>query len=322
MHEQLINGIKMIPRLYFIETRFYSKEYIGTTGLDLFLGKESRKEIIRYKLLFHGIIVQEEGTSNLTILSSNEKIMILKSYTEYCHWHNGPLDKKDNPLTREYCIREAITETGYCTKHKDSLRAIYTKCFSTSGLESLRNCWLLDEKLKNKLEYVVYLLAYTPNKFKVGTTRKWRLYERIGEQPHIVATVLYITKSAVKARDIEIKTGKLEGLTEKPRRKLKEVIQSPIPPSLLKLEKMKEKISRIINLRESVENIIFRIEPLTELTYYIRAKEKTPEQLAGKPLLIIDYYAGYLLLSEPNTNEQYIVKANSLLHTSSIKHIQ
>ncbi|MCD6301027.1 MAG: DUF2797 domain-containing protein, partial [Staphylothermus sp.] len=260
--------------------------------------------------------------TNLSIITCDEKIMILKSYTEYCHWHNGLLDKKDNPLTREYCIKEAVTELGYCMEHKDSLRAIYTKCFSTSGLESLRNCWLLDEKLKDKIEYTVYLLAYAPNKFKVGTTRKWRLYERIGEQPHIVATMLYNTTSAVKARDIEIKIGKLEGLTEKPRRRLKVVIQSPLPPSLLKLEKIREKILRIIKLGESAEDYMFRIEPLTDITYYIKAKEKTPEQLVGKPLLVTDYYAGYLLLSEPNTNEHYIVKANSLLHTSSIKHIQ
>lgn len=312
-------GYVLIPRLFYFDTRFYSKEYVRVSGLDMFMGLEMGRELVRYKLVFYGLIAQEEGSHILHLIVPGEKIMFVENYVEYCRWHNGPLERKDNPLEREYCVREAVSELGYCSKHRNSIRAIYSKCFSTAGLESLRNCWILDEKYKDKINYTVYLLAYNKDKFKVGTTRTWRLLDRIAEQPHIVATTLYTSNSAVETRNIEIKAGKLEGLTEKPHRKLKETIKTPIPPVLLKLEKTLTKTQRILGIKQTKQPTIFRIEPNTEITEYHKAKETNLKQIIGKQLIIQDYYAGHLLLEETNTNTKYLLKTNQILHKPSIK---
>lgn len=309
----------MIPRLFYIETKFYSKEHVKTYGLDAFIGLKQTKELVRYKLVFYGIIVQEEGAHTLHLIPPGDKIIFIQSYTEHCRWHSGPLDKRDNPLAREYCIREAVSELGYCSQHRSSDRAIYSRCFSSAGLESLRNCWMLDEKYRGKISYTVYLLAYNHNKFKVGSTRTWRLTDRVAEQPHIAATVLYQSNSAVKTRNIEIKAGKLEGLTEKPHRKLKETIKTPIPPAILKLEKVLERTQRILGIKQEEQPLIFRVEPSTDITEYLKAKETALKQIIGKQLILQDYYAGHLLLEETNTNTRYLIKANQILHSPSLK---
>lgn len=268
--------------------------------------------------MFHGIILQETGSKELHLIGIGDKIILQTGYREYCHWHNGPLNRRDNPLKRDYCLKEAFTELGYCLEHKNSLRAIYTKCFSTAGLESIKNCWKLDGFFKDKLSYIVYLLVYGHNKFKVGITREWRLYDRVGEQPHIVATILYRTNSAVKARDVEIKTGKIERLTERPRRALKEIIRSPIGQHALRLNKIRERLARILKL-DIEDSFLFRVEPVDPIEEYIRAKEVSYESIAGKHLEILGYYAGYLLLAGINTNDKYVIKVGQTMHRDTIK---
>jgi hypothetical protein len=310
----------LIPRLFIIETRFSSRENIRSGGLDLFFssGGGFGLMIEKYKLIYHGLLVQEEGTTILHLIPPGDKIVFVKGYEEYCRWHNGPLEKRDNPFEREYCTREATSELGYCNVHRNSLRAIYTKCFGSSGLDSLRSCWILDEKLKDGVEYVVYMLAYSTNKFKVGSTRMWRLHDRIGEQPHVVATILYRSRSAVKTREIEIKAGRIEGLTEHPRRKLADTISTPIPPTTLRLKRVLEKTARILGLKNP-ESKFFRVEPAHGVEEFYRANEVKLDNLLGKPLILKDYYAGYMLLEEPNTNTRYLVKGNSILHVNSVK---
>lgn len=310
----------MIPRLYYIDIRFISREYISRGSLDSFLGGDVKKEIIKYRVKFHGIVAQEEGSTYLHVIGSGEKIVLLKPTKIYCRWHSGSLIERDNPIERRYCVRESITRTGYCMEHKDSLRAVYSLCFESSGIDSLRNCWILDGRLKDKVNYTVYLLAYSSNGFKVGVTRDWRLYNRIAEQPHVVATTLYTSNSAVKARDVEIRAGRLEGLTEKPHRVLRETLNTPIFSTINRLEKIRDKVLKLLRIKESnIDNSIFRVEPGLEIEYYIRAREVDYELLFDKTLEIIDYYAGYLLLSDIDSNTYYLVKGGKILHTNSFK---
>ncbi len=311
----------MIPRLYFIEARFSSKEYIRGSGLDAFMsgGGGGGRAVEKYRLVYYGVILQEEGSKNLVLAGPDEDVVILQGYEEYCHWHSGPLWERDNPLEREYCTRPALGELGYCGVHRDSLRANYSRCFSSSGLDSLRSCWILDEKLGDRVEYAVYLLAYGHNRFKVGSTRYWRLMERLGEQPHILATILYRSRSAVKTRDVEIRAGRLEGLTERPRRSLRDVLYVPPGQVVNRLEKTAEKARRSLGLKGEWEPRFIRVEPMIGLEKFHRIPEKKIVEVAGKHLYIRDYYAGYLLLEERNTNEKYLLKGNSLLHTSSVK---
>ncbi len=312
----------MIPRLYFIEARFYSKEYIRSGGIDAFLGNALRKTIERYKLVFYGIVAQDEATGELHLIGPDEKIVLVKAYEEYCHWHNGPLGERDNPLQRTYCLSQATTELGYCSRHKTSIRAIYSKCFSSAGLESLRSCWMLDEKLGESIEYAVYLLAYGHNKYKVGSTRKWRIHDRIAEQPHVAAAILYESRSAVKTRDVEIRAGRLSGLTERPRRRLVDVVSTPLAQAVLGLEKTVEKARRVLGITDMHETRIFRVEPVNGYESIIRVKETGFNELVGKPLVIRDYYAGFLILEEPNTNTRYALKGTQILHTNCLKTIR
>ncbi len=308
----------MIPRIIHSEVKFYSREYISRGGLDSFLGTSIGKEITRYTLKFYGILVQEEGYGELHLIGSGEKILFTKPLNNYCRWHNASLLEKDNPLERKYCLRKPVTGLGYCSEHKDSLRALYNHCFGSAGLDSMRSCWILDERLGEKLEYAVYLLAYSGSGFKVGSTRSWRIYHRIAEQPHVIATILYRSRSAVKTRDIEVKAGRIEGLTEKPHRTLRSALNTPIPSTINKLEKMRHKVAKVLGINDLGETV-FRIEPGLDLSYYIRGRETIYEYLLDKVLELIDYYAGYLLVSELNTNTYYLVRINKILHTNALK---
>lgn len=312
----------MIPRLYLIETRFYSKEYIRSSGIDAFLGNTLGETIEKYKLVFYGMVVQDEATGELQLIGPDEKIVLVKAYEEYCHWHDGPLGERDDPLQRTYCLSPAATELGYCGRHKTSIRAIYSKCFSSAGLESLRSCWMLDEKLGESIEYAVYLLAYGHNRYKVGSTRKWRIHDRVAEQPHVAATILYESRSAVKTRDVEIRAGRLSGLSERPRRRLVDVISSPLAQAVVGLAKTVEKTRRALGITGEYEAHIFRVEPANGYESLIRVKEAGFHELIGRPLIIRDYYAGFLILEEPSSSTRYALKGTQLLHINCLRTVR
>lgn len=308
----------MIPRIAYFETIFLSKEYLGRKGLDTYFGNKHVNELIRYKIKFNGLIVQEEGNTTLHLIKPGETIYFLRDNRIYCRWHDGPFNEKGVPVKRKYCIREANNRTGYCINHRDSLKAYYSMCFESMSIENLRYCWLLDEKIEYKIEYAVYLLLYSSNGLKVGSTRYWRRIERIGEQPHVLAIILYRFNSAVKTREIESKIGRLEGLSEVPRRSLRDSINTPIYPAINKIMYVKEKIEKKIGVNTE-DNTPFRIEPEIDISYYVKARETSLEYLFEKPLEIINYYMGYILLSDKNTNNYYIIKINRILHRNMLK---
>ncbi|GEM_PF-727857 len=310
----------MIPRLIYIQTKFYSKTHVKKAGLDSFFNKDTEPiEILRYKVFLNGIILQETGTTNLHIAGVNDKIIISRGFNEYCHWHNGPLDRRDNPLERTYCIKQPVSELGFCREHLHSDRAIYIRCFGTAGLESMRNCIVLDKKYGEKIEYVVYLLSYGQDSVKVGTTRSFRVYERIAEQPHVVATLLTRTKSAYRARDIEVRAGKLPWLTERPRRSIKNVISKPVQPALYRLKSFREKTLRALNISIEQEPIYFQVVPVDDMSYYMKAKETRLQDMDGKELEILGFWGGYLLVSETSTNNYYLIRSKELLHKDTVK---
>lgn len=311
----------LIPRLFYIEVVFSSREYVGYGGLERFLGSSREAEISRYRVKFKGIIVQEEGGSELHVIGSGDKIVLVGGGKNYCRWHSGDIAEQDNPLRREYCRREAVTALGYCNEHRDSLRAIYSKCFESSGVESLRNCWILDEKTRGKIEYALYLLAYSSTGIKVGATRYWRILNRIAEQPHVLATVLYKSDSAVKTRELEMRIGRLEGFTEIPHRSLREAIATPISTTIYKIVRQRDKIERVLRIRV-LNHEIFRIDPGVDPAIYVKAQETRLENLSDKVLEVIDYYTGYLLLSDTTTNTYYILKTGRILHKNSVKSVK
>ncbi|RLG81113.1 MAG: DUF2797 domain-containing protein [Thermoprotei archaeon] len=300
---------------------FHSKEYVGYGGLDQFIGTVHAREVIRYRTRFQGIVSQEEGDRELHVITPGEKIAFTKPTQEYCRWHSGDLENGVDPVRRAYCLGKATSKLGYCAKHRQSLKAIYSKCFELAGIESIRNCQILDEKAGDKIEYAVYILAYSSSGLKVGATRYWRLIYRIAEQPHVLATMVYKSKSAIKTRELEVRIGKLSGLTEKPKRSLNEALSTPLVTVVYRIEKIRDKIAKAFAIRNIGENPIFRVEPGIEVVPYIRAKEKGVRELEGLRLEVIDYYSGYLLLSYPNNNNYYIVRGNELLHRNVLKTI-
>jgi hypothetical protein len=310
-------GKQLIPRLFIAESILKTTVKLGPTGLDAFMETGSTGEVRKYTTRFKGILLQDPVSGRLTLLQPGSSIVLARAYEEYCHWHNGPLHERDDPLRRKYCLLPATSELGYCRIHKDSLRALYTRCFGSAGLESLRSCSLLDEKLGDRVEYVVYILAYAPGKYKVGTTRLWRIHERIGEQPHILAAILYASRSALETRKLEIKIGRLNGFTERPRRNLKSILSTPPETVAAGLRNMVERLRRTMNLKYAGEEY-FVVEPSRNKNLYATAKITDPLSLAGEKIILEDYYAGYMLVRRKNSREWLLVKGNSLLHLNSL----
>ncbi len=289
---------------------------LGAGGLDRFLGLGGMGSdvIEEYRLVFRGIIIQDPGDGGLDLVVPGDHVRLLPPANEYCRWHSGPIDRRDNPLDRTYCLREPVGGLGYCRGHSDSLRAVYTRCFSAGGLHSLGACRRLDDVFGRSIMYSLYLLDYGGG-VKVGTTRSWRLYERIGEQPHVVATRLLETCSAYTVRDYEIRVGSLHGLSEKPRRRrLGDVVAFPPRNGLRRLLAVIDRVVRALGIPTPDQWIVFRVLPVVEIAYYGRARESGLGDLSGRVFEVIDYWAGYLLLSDRSANDYYVVRARDLLH--------
>jgi len=308
----------LIPRTLFFETKYCCRETIERVGLDYFIDRGKPYEIARYRLVFHGLVVQELSGS-LHVVKPGDRVVFTPDTATYCRWHESPLEERDNPVERKYCTRKAETHTGFCNQHRNTPRAYYSLCFESMSLENiLRYCWSLDEKMGSRVEYAVYLLAYSSSGFKVGSTRYWRLRDRVAEQPHVIATLLYKFDKALKTREVESTLGKLDELTEVPKRSLHTALNTPIQSTVARLAWIKAKIEKTTGLKTE-ENEVFRVDPGTDAKLYLTAKTTSIEYLIGKSVEVVDYYAGYLLLSEANTNAYYLIKASSILHRDVLK---
>ncbi len=311
-----------VPRVFYTETVFKSRERVENIGLESYLELKNEAATIEYfeeyALIFHGIIVQNIEENELSLIALNDYIVLSPGYTSYCKWHTGPLDKRDDPLKRVYCRRYSYTRLGYCREHDDSIRAIYDKCFSSSTLHGLTYCSELDSRFKNKLKYVVYLLDYGYG-FKVGSTRKWRLIDRVGEQPHVIAAELVEYDSAVKTRELEIKIGLKEGFTERPhKRSIRDVLARPPKLSYRKLVDAVNKLSKEYGI-ENEWRKVFRVIPYNnDITDFIKAQNAQLKDIVGKRLEIYGYWLGYLLLADTNSNRYFLVKSKELLHRDTI----
>lgn len=310
----------MIPRLIHLDLRFASREYLESPSLERFLPTLERIPLERYRASTIGIVVQEDGWSTVQLVNVGEYVLFTKSGETLCRWHTGPIHEKDDPLKREYCVKKAVTTLGYCNEHRESVMAIYSYCFESSSQLCLTKCRELDEKLKNKVEYVTYLLTYSLDGFKVGSTRRWRFHIRLSEQPHVAAIAIQYSGSAYRARELEIKIGKLEGLSEKPHRDIHKTIVTPIANAVYKLAKIRDKVVEKLGLT-SDEKFFIRVEPGLGLQYFYRAKQSSLEQLVDKKLEFIDYFYGYLLLGDPNTNDTYLLKIGEILGKNLLKPI-
>ncbi len=179
----------------------------------------------------------------------------------------------------------------------------------------------MDALYNDKIEYAIYILDYGHG-LKVGVTRSWRFLERISEQPHIIATKIYETKSSLKAREIELKISRIKEFTERPKkRSLKNVLSHPPKLSYRKLYSSLNKLQKEnLGIHIDLEDIAFiRILPSIDITYYVKAVETSLDKIKEEVLEVIDYWMGYILLNRINTNEYFIVQSKNLLHKNSIR---
>lgn len=313
----------LVPRLIYIETEFKSREKIENVGLDKYIKLSKSSDLAvdyyeEYSLIFHGILVQNISENELFLISLNEHVVLAPGHQSFCKWHTGSLVKRDDPLKRSYCRLQQYTRLGYCREHDFSLRAIYDKCFSSSTIHSYTYCRELDERLKGSIKYSIYVLDYGLG-FKVGSTKKWRLLDRIGEQPHIIATELLELDSAVKTRELERKIGMKEGFTEKPHKRLiKDVLSYPPKLSFRKLLSAINKLVRELNL-SSYSYRLFRVVPYNnDVLDFLKAKHVRLKDIIGVKLEVYGYWLGYLLLADRVSNNYFLVHMREILHRDTM----
>lgn len=311
----------MIPRSIYIETRFSSREYVEAPGLEAYAGLSIANMVENYRVRFYGLLVQEEGFSNVHLLTLSEYIVLKKPRLEFCRWHSGSLNVKDDPLKREYCVEKKYTALGYCRLHRDSTRALYSLCFESRSLEGLASCEQLDKFLKGSVEYVVYLLAYSLDGFKVGSTRRWRLFQRLAEQPHIVASTIHVSNSAAETRGVEAKAGMLDWLTEVPHRDIRKTLATPLKAVLNRFVKLRERTLKTLGFTET-DAYLVRVEPSYNLDVFHRARVVDLSDLIDRKLEIYDYGYGYLLLSDTSSSEYFVLKYSDLMDKDCLRMVR
>ncbi len=275
----------------------------GPAGLAGFLGAGDAPSMEVYRVKLHGVIATPVGF--IEPVELRDQITIAGApWRRYCRWHDGPLDRRDNPLERSYCPREA---EGFCGRHKRSQRALYETCMSTSGWRSLEACKRLDKSIST--EYAVYLLDYGGQKPKVGVTRLFRFRDRIAEQPHTVATLLAVTDSAYQARRIEVSLRETGIAIERPRRR--KPVAGNLAAAASRLSFTAEKAAEIIGVEW--RGTLFRVEPPEPLT---NAETVDPRVLAGIRLKLAGYWGGILLVESERGH--VAVHEKDLLHADSL----
>lgn len=319
--------MEAIPRVVVKEFKYSGVERVPhRAGLDSFIYTHPNRDythIELYKLVFRGLLVQEVDSSNLVLLEPGTRIKIkYHPWRVYCRWHSGPLDREDNPLSRVYCTKP-ITHRGlgYCKLHENSTRALYDQCLSSVGEKSLSKCTELDRILCGKVNFVVYIVDYGGLRVKIGVTREFRFLHRISEQPHIVAKVIYRTKSAYEAKRIETLLSRKFSylLTEKPstKRFIHRVLNSNLKLAVARVKSVIESIVKqhTINVYRSasmVRVVLDYTSNLKDITEAYFRREHIPDET----MELMGYWGGFLILN--SKSKVKAIKTSILLHNLSI----
>lgn len=311
----------LIPRTIYIRTVFSSREYVGAYGLEAYTGLSTTNVVETHKVVFYGLLAQEEGFTNTHLINSSEYIVFKTPRSEFCRWHSGPLNVEEDPLKREYCVEKSHTAQGYCRYHRDDAKALYSCCFESRGLDGLVCCEQLDKLFRDSIVYLIYMLAFSSNGFKVGSTRKWRMLQRLAEQPHVIASTLYVSNSACDARMVESRAGKLPWLTEVPRRDVYGTISTSLRMVLNRFVMLREKTLRTLRLAETELELV-RVKPSFDLEAFHKARIADLKSLLDKKLEVFEYGYGYLLLSDIVSNEYFLIKFSDIMNRDCLKTIR
>ena len=257
-----------------------------------------------YSLEFEGVIANSPPTPDAVLIKRGQEVSISpEPWSEYCRWHSGPLDRRDDPLHRIYCTQNA---RGYCRQHRRSPRFLYDECFS-GGSRGLQACRALDEELK--AEYAVYLAGFPSQgglSVKVGVTRRFRLLDRISEQPHIAATVVAVLDSAYRARRLELEIYK-RGLARQATRKSGILRGLRRLETIVTLASAAEKASTLAGT--GWDGRLFSVSPPADL----REPGRPP---TGSRVVLYSYWGG--LLGVLSSGRLLWFRATDLMHRSSL----
>ena len=268
----------------------------------LLVPKVSEFKVKVYEARLDYLLVQPEGYSDVFPYRGPLRVAP-GPWNTYCQWHDGPLDEADDPTKRLYCTVQA---EGFCSKHRRSDRAIYTLCLDSRSAMALEACKRIDESFRG--EYVVYMLDFGSDKPKVGTTRKFRLLERIAEQPHIVATVLVETDSLYEARKAELELSRQGVGVESWRHKW--VLGLDLYFSAMRLSEAAEKASKLLG--RSWDGTLFTVTANVPQ----RPLVTEPETLAGREFEILGAWGGFLVV--PGPKQPLALKYSQLMHRDSL----
>ncbi len=288
---------EVILRLVYKEVKPLGTEKVemrGLSGIETF-------NIDTYIIKLDSFIVQHPSTTDP--LKYNGPFRILPHpWVSYCRWHSGPLDSRDKPWERIYCNVKA---DGYCRQHRKSDRYLYDMCMSLKGERALEACKILDRRVK--AEYAVYMLDSGGKRPKVGSTRLFRVYERVAEQNHLVATILGIYDSAREARAAEMKISSLGFATEHQRRVKSKLSRAQAASRLVEVA---EKVSHILG--QEWKGKLFAIKPSVEIPPLLKH-----EKLLNEELYPIAYWGGLLIVRTSKGN--YSIEERPMLHKLSME---
>ncbi len=294
----------LVPRKFLVDIK-----PVGSRSVTIgFLGGSENLEVDLYDIAFKGLLVQDPPSSDVFFVEAGRAALLRNSYWHgYCRWHNGPLGEEDDASRRLYCPEVA---SGYCRRHKRTLRSLYDTCFG-GGERTLWACRAVDEALR--VEYSLYL-AWWPSpsgNVKVGVTRRFRLHERLAEQPHVAATEIAVFDSALKAREAEIAVSK-SGIARQASRRNTVRGHIALPKALAELEAASEKASRLLGLESDAR--FFSIKAPHSM---IGLAPTPPDRVMGRIVVFEDYWGGMVLARAGST--PVVLKASDMLHKASIE---
>lgn len=240
------------------------------------LGGMENFDLDYYRVDLKGLIVHKPPTPDAELIRGDVRLEIApRPWIEMCRWHSGPLDRRDNPLTRIYCTTPA---QGFCRQHRRSERALYDECFGSHGDRGLWACKALDAAVQ--AEYAVYLAAfYSPSApVKVGVTRRFRILERLAEQPHIAATTVAVLDSAYRARILEIEISR-RGIARQTTRKTRVARYLRRMEPLIALRRAAEEASSLASVTWSGK--LFAVEPPPGISDPIQPRPRLKFTVAG-----------------------------------------
>jgi len=229
-------------------------------------------------------------------------------WTPYCRWHSGSLWERDEPWKRIYCTAPA---EGYCRQHRRSERAVYEACVSLPGERGLAACRALDAL--GRTTYAVYVTdGGGAGKAKVGMTRMFRLLDRLAEQPHRAAAVVYEADSAYEARRAELAISRAGLASERRARSPRRGHQLPEAAALV--ASVAEKAARLVG--GEWDGRLLRVTSSAE-RLVSTLRESRPERLVGARWSVSGYWGGYLALYSPGRGRA-VVNEKRLLHLEAL----